>query len=127
MALTEAVRLRLGEVEALAERMGREVAVKAFGEQGPGLDVSLADLEGLFDKFVKGFAQGAYAEAVARQAQQVPERAECPECGSECARRRPPRARPMQTVHGGFVWQEPQHFCPRCTRLFFPATTGAAD
>ena len=97
--------------------MGREVAVQAFGEPGPGLDVSLADLEGLFDSFAKGFARGAYSEAVERQAQRVPERAECPECGSEAVLRSSPRARPMQTVHGPFAWQEPQHFCPRCERL----------
>jgi Zn finger protein HypA/HybF involved in hydrogenase expression len=127
MALTQAVRSRQGEVEAMAERMGREAAVKAFGEQGPGLDVTLADLEGFFDSFVKGFARGAYAEAVERQAEQVPERAECPECGSECTRQKPPRARPMQTVHGPFQWEEPRHFCPRCARLFFPPATGVAD
>ena len=126
MALPEAVQSRQGEVEALAERMGREAAAKAFGEPGPGLDVSLADLEGLFDSFVKGFARGAYGEAVERQARQVPERAECPECGSECVRRRSPRARPMQTVHGPFQLQERQHFCLRCKRLFSPAATGVA-
>jgi hypothetical protein len=127
MALPEGVRSQQEGVEGVAERMGREVAVKVFGEAGPGLDVSLADMEGLFDTFVKGFSKGLYGEAVQRQAEQVPERAECPACGSESVRETPEKARPLETIHGAFAWQEPRHVCPRCERLFFPPAPGVAD
>ena len=118
---------RREDFEQQAERMGRNLAREAFGKEGPGLDVSMADMEQFFDAFVKGFSKGMYAETVQSQAGHLPETEPCPECGNECVQEVPEKPRVFQTVHGPFSWNEPRYFCSHCERLFFPPTAGPAN
>jgi hypothetical protein len=121
------VRGRQEGLEEQAERMGQYLAREAFGKKGPGLDVSMTDLEQFFDAFVKGFSKGLYGETVQSQAGCLPESESCPECGQECVREAPDKPRDFKTVHGSFSWNEPRYFCSHCERLFFPPTAGSAD
>ena len=116
-----------GEIREQAQRMGKILAERLLGKAGPGLDMSLADMEDLFDQFISGFAGGMYQQAAETQASHIPEIAECPNCGCDCRRQTPKEDRTLQTMHGSFSWQEPQYVCVRCERLFFPSATRAAD
>lgn len=127
MAIDGQARRQQAGLEEQAERMGRNLARDAFGKDGPGLDVSMTDLEQFFDTFVKGFSKGMYAETVQSQAGCLPETERCPGCGNECPQEMPQKPRGFQTVHGSFSWNEPRYFCSHCERFFFPPTAGPAD
>lgn len=127
MAIGSRTEARRVDLEAQAERMGRNLAREAFGKEGPALDVSMAELEGFYEAIVRGFSKGMYGETVQSQAERLPEIEICPGCGNECSREAPEKPRNFQTVHGPFSWNEPRYFCSHCERLFFPPEIGPAD
>jgi hypothetical protein len=45
----------------------------------------------------------------------------CPGCGRPGERLADAEVRIVQTTRGEVSWQEPDHFCRRCRRSFFPA------
>jgi DNA-directed RNA polymerase subunit RPC12/RpoP len=107
--------------------MGEILCRKAFGEQGPDLQTSLADLEQLLGPVLERLAAGFLRASVAQQSERLGDELACPTCGRECAAETDLRERRLTTDHGDFRCPEPAYHCDRCGRSFFPAADGAAD
>jgi hypothetical protein len=117
MASREVQERRLKEIQEIAEGWGKMLAREAFPD-GPGLDVTLADMEEFAIAASRALVKGAVETMTGAQGEQFGKEAPCPSCGKTC---------PLQTVsravvvHGGdTTLAEPVGDCPTCRRDFFP-------
>ena len=114
----------LQELRSLAARWGRIIAGRAFGDDGPGLDVDLDAMEQIAQAAAAGLNEGTLQVLLQRQADALGEQQPCPDCGRPCLLRRQQRT---LAARGGPVQQsEPVAHCPDCRRDFFPPTAPAA-
>ena len=115
----------LQEFQHLAAQWGKIVARRAFGDDGPGLDVDLDAMEQVAHAAAAGLTEGTLQTLLEQQAAALGEQQPCPACGRPCAVRR--QERPLQV--GGAVLQqsEPVCHCPDCRRDFFPPTADLAS
>jgi hypothetical protein len=113
----------LAAVHALAKQWGKTVVRRAFGDQGPGLDVDLDAMEQVAAAAAAGLAAGALEEATQQQAQRLPAEQRCPSCGRPCPTQ--PQSRPVVVQGGQFLHREPVGYCPACRRDFFPSAAAA--
>jgi hypothetical protein len=115
----------LRRIEELAKGWGRIIVRRQWGEQGPGLDVDLAQMEEIGVAAVRGLLAGTLEEATQQQAAQLGEQQPCPDCGRSCPLTR--EERPIVVRGGGaFEHREPLGHCPACRRDFFPSASAAA-
>ena len=109
---------KLKEIEELAAGWGKLLARESF-PGGPGLGVSLADMEDIVARAGRAIVGGAVETMTADQADQLGEQAACPGCGRMCKLKRKTRS---MAVRGGSVnLDEPVGHCPTCRRDFFPS------
>jgi len=109
---------KLKEIEEIAAGWGKLLAREYF-PGGPGLDVSLADMEDIVARATKAIVSGAVETMTADQADQLGVQAACPGCGRMCELQRKPRT---VAVRGGSAdLAEPVGHCPTCRRDFFPS------
>ena|SRR5947209_14513082 len=113
----------LARIEQLAHSWGKVVARHAFGEQGPGLDVGLAQMEAVAAAAARGLTAGALEAATRQQAQQLGASQPCPQCARPCGV--VAEERPVHVDGGTFQHQEPKCYCPACRRDFFPPASAA--
>ena len=111
----------LDSITQFAKGWGKIVVRRAFGAQGPGLDVDLAQMEQIALAAARGVTAGALEEATAQQAQQLGSEQPCPQCGRSCTINTEPR--PLKVSGGAFEHAEPQCYCPTCRRDFFPSAS----
>jgi hypothetical protein len=114
----------LEAISQLAKGWGKIVSRRAFGEQGPGLDVDLAQMEQVAFAAAQGLLAGALETATSQQAAQLGNSQPCPNCGRVC-----PVTIDERTVEvrgGRFEHREPLCHCPTCRRDFFPSAAAAA-
>ncbi len=113
----------LDRLRELASEWGKIVSRRAFGEDGPGLDVDFRTMEQIATAAAQGLTEGALQQMLQQQARKVPERYPCPDCGTACPTE--PHTRAL-TVHGATIQQtERIAHCPVCRRDFFPPAGGA--
>jgi len=124
MASKEARERKLREIREIAEGWGKIVAREAFPD-GPGLDVSLADMEEIAITASRGLVKGAVEAMTGTQGVQFGEEAPCPTCGKMCSLKTVPR--PVIVRGGDATLDEPVAHCPTCRRDFFPSAAGAED
>ena len=124
MASEEARERKLKEIQEIAEGWGKIIAQEAF-PNGPGLDVSLADMEELAVTASRALVQGAVEAMTGTQGKQFGNEAPCPTCGKICPLKTVPR--PMVVRGGDATLNEPVGHCPGCRRDFFPAAAGVED
>lgn len=118
MASRKLSEAKLREIQEVAAGWGKLLASEAFAG-GPGLDVTLADMEDVAAAATQALVRGAIEEMANRQAQELGDQAPCPTCETLCQLRRKKRA---VTVRGGTAsLDEPVGHCPRCRRDFFPS------
>ena len=112
---------QLTALEELAQQWGKIVANRAYGEDGPDLDVDFDQMEQISAAVTRGLARGTLEQLTQRQAQQLPDELPCPTCQKAC----PVQTRPREVVARGatVTLQEPVAHCPACRRDFFPPTT----
>lgn len=127
MGSVAAARGKSQELGQWADQLGEILCKQAFGERGPDLQTSLADLEQVLGPVLEQLAAGFLRSSVAGQSARLPDELACPTCGVGCAAQPEPRERTMTTAHGDFTWQEPACHCDRCQRSFFPAAEDAQD
>ena len=115
----------LQEIRGLAAGWGKIVARRAFGPQGPSLDVDFSALEEVAQQAAQGLTEGTLAVLPEQQADALGQQQPCPDCGRLCPVQREPRGLHLQ---GGQPVQhsEPVAHCPDCRRDFFPPPAGAA-
>jgi hypothetical protein len=103
---------------------GKIVARRAFGPDGPGLDVDFDTMEPIARAAAAGLTEGALATGLEQQAQALGDTQPCPACGAPCPVRRAP---PALAMPGAAVTRdEPACHCPACRRDFFPPAAPAA-
>ena len=109
---------KLNEIREVAEGWGKLLAHEAFPD-GPGLDVSLADMEDIVAVATGAMVKGSVETMTGQQAESLGEEATCPSCGRSCKLKRKPRD---LAVRGGKAsLDEPLAHCTRCRRDFFPS------
>jgi hypothetical protein len=106
-------------VRELAAEWGKVVARRAFGSQGPGLDVSLSVMEEVALEVSRGLVEGTLHTLLEQQAQALGTEHPCPDCQRLCPVQREPRALHFQGGHR-LQHEEPVCHCPDCRRDFFP-------
>lgn len=115
----------LQRIADVAKDWGRIIVRRAFGDQGPGLDVDLAQMEQIAQAAARGLTAGTLEEATAQQAQHLGDQQPCPSCGHRCPVTT--ASRPIQVAGGTFAHREPVCYCPTCRRDFFPAASAAEN
>ena len=109
---------KLREIQEVAEGWGKLLAREAFAS-GPGLDVTLADMEDVAAVATQALVQGAVEEMAHEQANVLGDEAPCPTCGTRCKLKR--KARDITVRGGSASLDEPVGHCWRCRRDFFPS------
>ena len=108
----------LQELRDLAAGWGKIVARRAFGDDGPDLEVDLDLMEQVAQAATAGLNEGTLQLLLERQAARLGQQQPCPGCGQLC--RVDHQSRPL-AVKGGTIQQdEPVCHCPDCRRDFFP-------
>ena len=124
MANTKFSEQKCREVEEAAASWGKLLAQEAF-PSGPGLDISLADMEEIVARASQSLVSAAVKTMSDDQAAALDDQQPCPTCGRLCEMGRKER---RVAVRGGTAQlSEPVAHCSTCRRDFFPSTPRAAD
>ena len=112
----------LKRIQDLAKGWGKIVVRQHWGEQGPGLDVDLSQMEEVAMAAVRGLPAGTLEVATEQQSGQLGQEQACPDCGRMCPLDRDKR--PIVVRTGSvFEHNEPKAHCPTCRRDFFPSAS----
>ena len=114
----------LRELSQLAAQWGKIVSRRAFGDDGPGLDVDFRTMEQIAYAAAAGLTEGALQTFLEQQARALGEQRPCPDCGRPCVLRR--HERPLQVQGTQLRQSEPVGHCPDCRRDFFPPAADPA-
>jgi hypothetical protein len=112
---------QLDAITELGRSWGKIISRRAFGEQGPGLDVDLAQMEAVALAAARGVTAGTLEAATSQQADHLGSEQLCPECGRVCVVQS--AERPVVVDGGTFHHTEPKCYCPTCRRDFFPSAS----
>jgi hypothetical protein len=115
---------KVEEVRPYVEGVAKNLIDKLYGPHGPAWGTQLTEIEDLFLAVREVLSERMLAEAVARQAAAhaqgpTPYRT-CPGCQQPlvCAGT---HERVLGTRVGDAAWAEPEGYCDRCRRSFFPS------
>jgi hypothetical protein len=121
MMSKEARKRKLKEIQEIAEGWGKMISREAF-PNGPGLDVTLAEMEEYAVAASRALVKGAVESMTATQGEQFGEEAPCPVCGRMCPVKK--KSRSVAVRGGDATLDEPVGHCPTCRRDFFPSASG---
>lgn len=110
---------KLKEIEETAVGWGKLLAREAFPD-GPGLDVTLADMEEIVARAGKAVVRGAVGTMAEDQAQSLDQQPACPTCGKLCTVSR--KSRTIAVRGGEAELAELVAHCSTCRRDFFPSS-----
>jgi hypothetical protein len=108
----------LQELHDLAARWAQIVSKRAFGDDGPGLDVDFRTFEQIATAAAGGLTEGTLQLLLAQQANKLPDQQPCPTCGKLCSTQ--PHTRSLTTQGTSIEQTERIAHCPDCRRDFFP-------
>src|SRR5262249_37887175 len=115
---------QLQQLQQVARAWGKMVARRAFGADGPGLDVDFDAMEQVAQAAAAGLTEGTLQTLLEQQSAALGAQQPCPDCGRLCSVRRQPR--PLKTRGAHLQQDEPVCHCPDCRRDFFPPTADPA-
>ena len=115
----------LQELHDLAARWAQIVSKRAFGDDGPGLDVDFRTFEQIATAAAQGLTEGTLQLLLEQQAGKLPGEQPCPACGKLCPTR--PHTRPLTAQGVGVQQAERIAHCPDCRRDFFPPAGGSGS
>ena len=101
----------LQELRELATHWGKIIARRAFGDDGPGLDIDLDTMEQIAQAAAAGLNEGTLQILLEQQAEALGDQQPCPDCGRLCTLRR--HQRPLQVQGGQLHQREPLGRCRR--------------
>jgi hypothetical protein len=112
------------EVRPYVEGVAKNLIDKLYGPEGPAWGTKLTQIEDLFVAIREVLSEKMLADALARQAAA---QAQGPTAPRTCPGCQQPlvcddtNERILQTRAGEAAWAEPQGYCDRCRRSFFPS------
>lgn len=112
------------EVRPYVEGVAKNLIDKLYGPDGPAWGTTLTEIEDLFLAIRAVLSEKMLADALARQAAA---QAKGPTAYRTCPGCRQPlvcdgtNERILQTRAGEAEWAEPEGYCDRCRRSFFPS------
>ncbi len=109
----------LSELRNMAYGWGKVVSRRAYGEQGPGLDLDYDSIESLAVEVGQAVIQGAIEDVLKTQLKLLGDHQPCPTCTRPCAVQTASRS--IQGRGGTIQYDEPVCHCPACRRDFFPS------
>jgi hypothetical protein len=109
MASKEARERKLKEIQEIAEGWGKMIDREAF-PNGPGLEVTLADMEEYAVAAARALVKGAVESMTTTQGEQFGDEVPCPTCGKVCPLKR--KSRPVSVRGGKATLVEPVGHCP---------------
>jgi hypothetical protein len=109
----------LASLRDMASGWGEIVARRAYGDEGPGLDLDFDSIESLAVDMGQAVIEGAIQEILRKQSQRLGDHQPCPECGRASPVDKRPRT--IQVRGGAVTYDEPVGRCPACRRDFFPS------
>jgi hypothetical protein len=110
------------EQRNLIQGVAKHFLQKLYGPEGLPWGTKFSELEELTVQIGQAISRGMMDQALAQQAQNVPQEAEtCGVCGEVVRAGPPPQTRVLATTVGQVDWEEPQRYCPQCRAAFFPS------
>jgi hypothetical protein len=120
VVLTEDARRKLEECVAALAACG-------FGEDGPPVETTFAEIEEFGHKVGRLLARSVDQSLTSQHAEHFRDESNCPGCGHRCGISEGPETRMVQTTDGNVPIQEPICHCPVCNRDFFPSADRVED
>jgi hypothetical protein len=113
--LEERMRRRIREISV-------ELCREMYGEdECPPLGTRLSRIEEEAVAVGDAIGREVMQSLLRRQAAQVPRASlRCPDCGGPCQRGDEDVGQKRLTRRGEVEWSEPEYYCPKCRRSFFP-------
>jgi hypothetical protein len=135
MARVQKSRPEIDPVRGYLEGVAKHLVDRIYGPKGPAWGTKLTDIEAvLLDLravLTEEMLQQALQRQAAQQAEQAAEYQACPECGKQTQARAPDddlaKQRVLHTPAGVAQWHEPEQYCTRCRRAFFPSKQESGD
>jgi len=115
---------RVEELRPYLDGVAKNLVERLYGPQGPAWGTRLSEIEDTFLEIRDALTEAMLDRSLAQQAdalaEQPPARRACPSCHAElaCDQANP---RLLRTRVGEATWPEPEGYCPRCRRAFFPS------
>lgn len=112
------------EVLQKIQELGRLLSDQTYGNNGPPIDLTWAEIEDLGHELGKLTATEFDQTVQRQQAEKLDAPTACPHCGKPCSAS--VKHRDLLTRDGTADLSEPQFHCVSCERSFFPSAGRAA-
>jgi hypothetical protein len=115
--------LQVEEVRPYVEGVAKNLVDKLYGPDGPAWGTKLTEIEDLLLALREILSEKMLDDALARQAaarDKAPAALDCPGCHQPLACD-DNQERILETRAGEAEWAEPEGYCTRCRRAFFPS------
>lgn len=119
MPFTKAQSHDLSHLRDMAYGWGKVVSRRAYGDEGPGLDIDFDSIESLAVDIGQAVIKGAIEEVLKTQGKLLGDHQPCPACARACPVST--ASRTIQIRGGTIQYDEPVGHCPACRRDFFPS------
>ena len=99
------------------------------GARGPAWGTLFSEIEELGVQVGDAVCRAFIQQSVSQQADDEPsccQQESCPTCGGPLDHR-DPEPKPLLTRRGEVSWQEPQTYCKKCRKAFFPSVQKFGD
>jgi hypothetical protein len=124
MARAKKCTAKVEEVRPYVEGVAKNLVDKLYGPDGPAWGTTLTEIEDVLLEIRQVLTERMLDDALARQAtahDKAPAPArDCPGCGQPLACDQT-NERVVTTRAGEAAWAEPEGYCDRCRRAFFPS------
>ena len=120
-------------VRPYLEGVAKSLVERVYGDKGPAWGTKLSEIEDTIMAIRQVLSEKMLDEALQRQAHTAPERPAawrcCPKCGRQVEDKPKEDADPrlLATKVGEAEWLEPETYCRKCRRSFFPSDQEPGD